>query len=178
MSYLVYNLSYKGQPLDFVTRTKDHKQAIFDAVSTVFREMEIKSRDCGHLSRYQLSTERDLVVMAAILPDIKLELVETITGDEEHHIDWALKLLVEYERIKNSGGMMIHDDQDLEVEVSQGDFTMKRYIDRRFSGIHHHETDKVKEEALSEFVNCLHQGWLLVKKIDALTLRGGKHEPS
>lgn len=178
MSYLVYNLSYKGQPLDFVTRTKDHKQAIFDAVSTIFQEMDIKSRDFGHISRYQLSTERDLVMMAAILPDIKMTLVETIYGDEEHHIDWALKLLTELQRIKDSGGTMTNDNQDLEVEVSQIDFTIKRHIDRRFSGIHHHETDKVKEEALSEFVNCLHQGWLLVKKIEALTLRGGKHEPS
>ncbi|MCY1290349.1 hypothetical protein D9M68_18830 [compost metagenome] len=178
MPYLVYNLSYKGQQFDFVTRTKDHKQAIFDAVSTVFREMEITSRDCGHPSRYQLSTERDLVMMAAILPDIKLELVETITGDEEHHIDWALKLLVEYERIKNSGGMITGDDQDLEVEVSQSDFTMKRYLDRRFSNLYHHDTQKIKDECLSEMTDVLHRGWLLVKRIEALTGRVTAHGQS
>lgn len=178
MSYLIYNLSYKGNRLDFTSHTKDHKQAIFDAISTIFSEMEITSRDCGHISRYQLSTERDLGLMAVIIPDIKLELVETISGDEETQLDWALKLIPEFDRLKNSDGVLLGYDQELAVELSQNDFGIRKLLNRRFSSTYHHETQKIKSECKDELDGVLHRCWLFINKVESLVPKAVKHEQS
>lgn len=168
MAYLIYNLSYKGQKLDFNTITKDHRQAIFDAVSVVFDEMEIKSRSAGHPSRYQLSTERDLSLMSTILPDIGLKLVETIGGEEELSLDWGLKLLAEYKHIRDAEGHVGPHAKELEVEIAQGDYSLKRMLDRRFCSQYHTYTQSEKDLYASELDQTLQAGWLLIKRVHAV----------